>query len=185
MTTVASCHGTNWLTTWSPIAWKWALPTSSSCRFQNTPMIHPGDTRRPGSTRRARDLANQKVSPVLLMALIGPVSGYLLIGFLPIFPLINTVWSALTALHSMSTKIRAKAFIPIGTPRSTTSDARKLSPSSSIMRCFGLRNITSMDCGSMRSPRCSISTIRARMVSGYPTRMAGAKTLNQCISCAK
>ncbi len=44
---------------------------------------------------------------------------------------------------------------------------------------------TSTGCGSMRSPRCSTSTIRARRASGSPTATAGAKTSRRWSSCAR
>ena len=49
-------------------------------------------------------------------------------------------------------------------------------PSSSTTRSTGPRNSTSTGCASMRSPRCSTSTIRASRANGSPTSTAAART---------
>ena len=49
---------------------------------------------------------------------------------------------------------------------------------------FWLKHTISTACGSMRSPRCSISTTPARPASGFPTSTAAARTSKRSPSCA-
>jgi 1,4-alpha-glucan branching enzyme len=74
-----------------------------------------------------------------------------------------------TAQRSTSMPIRARASIRTGTPRSTISAGARWVASWSTTRSTGSRNSMSTGCASMRWPRCSISTTRARRASGCPT----------------
>ena len=80
--------------------------------------------------------------------------------------------------------IRAKAFTRTGTATSSTTAATRSEASCSAARCSGWTNTTSTDCAWTRSRRCSISTIRARKASGFPTSTAAAKTSRRSIFCA-
>ena len=50
---------------------------------------------------------------------------------------------------------------------------------------YWLKNFTSTACASMRSPRCSTSTTRARKASGSPTSSAAARTSRRSPSCRR
>ena len=57
--------------------------------------------------------------------------------------------------------------------------------SSSTTRSTGLKSFTSTACASMRWPRCSTSTTRARKASGCRTSTAGARTSRRSPSCRR
>ena len=61
---------------------------------------------------------------------------------------------------------------------------RRCCPSSSTTRSTGPSGSISTGCASMRSPRCSTSTIRARPASGSPTSTAAARTSRPSTSCS-
>ena len=90
-----------------------------------------------------------------------------------------------TARRSTSTPTRARASIPTGTPRSTISAAARCRASSSTTRSSGSSASTSTGCASMPSPRCSISTIRARRANGCPTSTAAARTSRRRLPAAR
>ena len=79
-----------------------------------------------------------------------------------------------------STPIRARAFIPTGSRRSSTTIATRCAHSCSATPCSGSIAITSTACAWMPSPPCSTSTTRARRASGFPTSLAGARTWQPC-----
>ena len=93
-------------------------------------------------------------------------------------------WRISTARTSMSTPIRARAFIPSGTPRSSITAATRCAAFSSPRRCSGSRTITSTGCAWTRWPPCCISTTRAKKASGYRIASAAAKISTPSISCA-
>ena len=78
----------------------------------------------------------------------------------------------------------AGASIPTGTPRSTISAAARSPTSWSPTRSTGSSASMSTGCASMRWPRCSTSTIRARPANGCPTRAAAARTSRRSTSCS-
>jgi 1,4-alpha-glucan branching enzyme len=148
-------------------------PYDPSWGYQTTGFMHP-----------RQGLANPRGLPVSSTARIRSASASLSIGCLPISPPTSTAWRILTGPRSMNMPTRVRAFIPTGTRPSIISAARRCLPTLSTMPCSGRRHIMSTACAWMPSPRCSISTIPARTGSGCPTRMAGARTWKQSISCA-
>ena len=88
-----------------------------------------------------------------------------------------------TALYEHADPRRAST--RTGTPRSTISAGARWRPSSSTARSSGSSAFTSTACASMRSPRCSISTIRARPANGCPTSTAATRTSRRSSSCSK
>ena len=76
-----------------------------------------------------------------------------------------------------STRTRVEASSPTGARTSSTTAAPRSATSSSPTRCSGSRSSTSTACGSMPSPRCSISTTPARTGEWVPNKHGGRENL--------
>ena len=129
--------------------------------------------------------AIRTASPASSTARTAPASASSSTGCRRISRSTRTAWPISTAPRSTSMPIRARASIPTGTPRSTISAGARWCRSWSTTRCSGPSNIMSTVCASMRSPRCSISTIRARPANGSPTSRAVAKISKRSASCRR
>jgi 1,4-alpha-glucan branching enzyme len=92
-------------------------------------------------------------------------------------------WRSSTALTSTSMRTHARASIPSGVRRSSTTAGTRSRPSCCRRRCPGWTVTTSMGCGWMRSPPCSISTTRASRANGFRTCTAGTRTSRRSPSC--
>ena len=90
---------------------------------------------------------------------------------------------ASTGRRSTSTPTRAAGRTPTGARSSSTSRATRCGTSFSRTRSTGSRSSTPTGFGSTRSPRCSISTTRARWASGSRTATAAARTWTRSRSC--
>ena len=98
-------------------------------------------------------------------------------GFPPTSPMTRTGWATSTAPTSTSIPTRGWASTATGAPRSSTTAAPRSATSSSATPSSGSIATTSTACGSMRWPRCSISTIRASPANGSPTQFGGNENL--------
>lgn len=86
---------------------------------------------------------------------------------------------------SMNTLTGGAANKRIGAPWSLTSVATKSATSSSLMRCTGLKNSTSMVCASTPWPPCCTSITPVSTANGNQTSTVVARTSRQCSSCRK
>ena len=155
-----------------------ASPISNSCRSPSIPMIRPGATRRPASTRRRARFGEPEGFARFVDGAHRAGIGVILDWVPAHFP-VDAHGLAHVRRHGALRACRPAQGLPSRLEHGDLQfrPPRGGRPSSSTTRSTGRRNSTSTGCASMPSPRCSTSTIRARQGEWIPNEKGGRENL--------